>query len=82
MKIQWNGKYQWNGIYLNDEGVEKTFGVWADTFDEAYGHAKEDIPGEIISLERGQEMDRLEIELDPESSGAKALEAARKRSLN
>ena len=79
MKITFGGKYVWNGIFIDEDDEEVPFGIFADTFDEALGHAKTDIPGEIIALSRGKETPSEGIEA-PE--WAEQLFEAHKKRLN
>jgi hypothetical protein len=66
-KFEFNGKYQWNGLFEDpDTGAQLPFGIFADTFEQAVKECHT-FPGEVISLERGPDMSGVELPEIPSS---------------
>jgi len=65
MEYQFAGRYMWNGMYLDADGDAHQFGVWGDDIFNALANC-DSIPGEIIHLERGQDMTEVELPEVPE----------------
>jgi hypothetical protein len=78
MKITPNGKYEWEGVFLDEDGEMQPFVVFADTIEQALADA--DMPGTILALGRGDDVSAVEIEVSDEVEAR--LEEAKKRALN
>jgi hypothetical protein len=81
MKYEFAGRYMWHGVFLDpDDEAEREFGIFADTFEDAASEAKS-FPGEVIHLERGEDMSQAQLPEIPEGLVEK-LEALKKKALN
>ena len=79
MEIRPNGKFQWNGVFIDEGGEASEFVTFADTMADAI-RLSVDIPGEIVVLARGDDVSGVSFEL-PEGVAAK-ISGAMKRAVN
>lgn len=62
MKFEPNGKYEWHGVFLDEDGDDRAFVVFADDIKQAVADAN--MPGEIVALARGHDVSEETFEVD------------------
>lgn len=88
MKFEPAGKWEWQGVWLEDENSDpksqSPITIWADNIEEAAKSALEDLPEGacLVYLARGRDMTNVSFDIPEDSPGAKALEEIRKKEIN